>query len=123
MFTLQFQVIAVGIVCAAVFICWLVFGGTTFNIGLTPIIAIVFLIASLGLFFWVFFTPKGKAFARKYNKIQNTSKYTKIQHTHWVWSVISSVKKRDRKGTKELCRLCQDILILVCHHRRQGIPG
>ena len=77
------------------------------------------ILVSIMRLMWIFL-PKT---ARKYNKIQNTSKYTKIQHTHWVWSVISSVKKRDRKGTKELCRLCQDILILVCHHRRQGIPG
>jgi hypothetical protein len=66
----QFQIITVGIVCAAIFTCWLVFSGSTFNVGLTPFIAAAFLIASSGLVFWVLFTPGGKAFAREYNKVQ-----------------------------------------------------
>lgn len=66
----QFQIIIVGIFCAAVFSCWLVFGGSTFNVGVTAVIAIVFLLVALALLFWVFFTPDGKAFASNYNKLQ-----------------------------------------------------
>lgn len=81
MFIPQFQVIAIGIPCVAIFLCWLVFSQTTFNVGLTPIIAMTFFIASLGLLFWVFFTSRGKAFARKYNKTQQqiASEYSKLK--------------------------------------------
>lgn len=66
----QFQVIAIVIFFAAVLVNWLVFSGTTFNVGFTPILAIAFLLLAIGIIFWVFFTPHGKAFARNYNNVQ-----------------------------------------------------
>jgi hypothetical protein len=64
----QFQILVIFSFCMAIFVNWIVFGGTTFNVGLTPIIAVVFLLASVSAVCWVFFTPSGKNAARSYNK-------------------------------------------------------
>jgi len=64
----QFQILTIGTFILSILFNVLVFGGTTFNVGITPLVAILFLLVSMGGIFWVFYTPSGKSFARKYNK-------------------------------------------------------
>ncbi|MGF1933298.1 MAG: hypothetical protein RM347_002705 [Nostoc sp. ChiQUE02] len=91
----QLQIIITGIFCAAIFTCWLVFSSSTFNIGITPVIAILFLLISLGLIFWVFFSPGGKAFARKYNKLQQ-----QISEVESEISLLAQTLLRESNYTK-----------------------
>ena len=62
----QFQILVVGATCAALLANWLVFSAG-FHIGAAPFLAIVFLLFSVGLFFWTFFTQSGREYALKYN--------------------------------------------------------
>jgi hypothetical protein len=66
----QLEIIAVSILLAAIAVNFLVFSGSTFNVGFTAILALLFLFLSGGLIYWVFFTSSGKEIARDYNATQ-----------------------------------------------------
>jgi phosphate/sulfate permease len=63
----QLEIIAVGILLAAIFANFMVFSDSAFNVGFTAILSILFLCLSVGLIYWLFFTSSGKDLARKYN--------------------------------------------------------
>jgi hypothetical protein len=50
----------------SVILCFLVLRNSTFNVGITPVVLIIFLLASLGFFCWLFFTTSGKSFSLKH---------------------------------------------------------
>lgn len=75
----QFQIIILAIFSAAIFLCWLVFGNPAYNVGITPALALLFLLVSIGLLIWIFFTSSGSAFANKYNKLQQDRKEAELE--------------------------------------------
>ncbi|MFN6484215.1 MULTISPECIES: hypothetical protein [unclassified Nostoc] len=134
----QLQILITGILCVAIFTCWLVFSSSTFNIGITPIIAILFLLISLGLVFWVFFSASGKAFAHKYNKLQQQiaevegkislltqtrlkeSNYTKVMLDFQELYTFSEVSEWDKNAgitIKKIMDLIQNIEIEIDAHK------
>ena len=64
----QFQALVIIGFLVSILLNWLVFGIPTFNVGLTPVIVVLFLLITSGFVYWTFFTSRGKAFANKYNK-------------------------------------------------------
>ncbi|MBE9251069.1 stage II sporulation protein M [Dolichospermum sp. LEGE 00240] len=109
----QFQIIITAIFCIAIFSCWLVFS-KGFNIGIAPIVAIVFFLLSLGLMFWVFLTPSGKNLARNYNKICNKiqleklkieSNYMEMMYDFKNLSTFQQVEEWDRKAQAKIGEL------------------
>ncbi|MTJ50517.1 hypothetical protein [Dolichospermum sp. UHCC 0259] len=105
----QFQIIITAILCIAILSCWLVFS-KGFNIGIAPIVAIGFLLLSLGLMFWVFLTPSGKNLARNYNKIQLQrlkieSNYMEMMYDFKNLSTFQQVEEWDRKAQAKIGEL------------------
>lgn len=122
----QFQIIITAIFCIAIFSCWLVFS-KGFNIGIAPIVAIGFLLLSLGLLFWVFFIPSGKKFAHNYNKLQQDrleaertissiaqtliiqSKYTQMMLDFQKLSTFQQVEEWDRLADLEIQQIINSV--------------
>ena len=64
----KFERTTLGIFISAILMLVMVLRDATFNVGVTPIVAIAFFLASLFAVYWVFYTKSGKTYARKYNK-------------------------------------------------------
>lgn len=63
----SFQILTVTSFFVSIFLCKMAFGDPEVISVPTRVITILLLCASIGANFWVFFTPTGKTFARKYN--------------------------------------------------------
>jgi hypothetical protein len=123
----QFQFIILGILGSAIFVFCLVFSSSTFQAGITPVIAVIFLLISLGLIFWVFFTTSGKAFAQNYNKLQqkiaeaerkisllaqtllSESNYTRLMLAFQNISTFSEVSEWDRNAEIAIQKIIDSI--------------
>jgi hypothetical protein len=66
----QLEFIAVVIFCTAVIAVHQILGNRTLDFGFAHVLSIIFLCLSVWIIYWVFITPNGKAFARKYNSNQ-----------------------------------------------------
>ena len=100
----QFQIIVVATACIALLTNWLVFSGTSFSIGMAPILAIGFLASSIGLVFWTFFTPSGKSYALEYNKVQEQKaamEREEIKQTKIVFNKDMEFIKQDKTSAQQ----------------------
>jgi len=75
----QLEILTVLIFLVAFFTNYIVFSSSTFNVGFSPVFAILFLCLCIGAIYWVFFTPSGRAYARKYNAEQKKIEEKQVQ--------------------------------------------